>query len=196
MRGSPPRVRGKDRRQLQAERQTGITPARAGKRCPAAPRRSPGRDHPRACGEKARTAIFQHLLKGSPPRVRGKATARGLVRRRPRITPARAGKSPPLLQTHSNRGDHPRACGEKSTGLMCQGGEIGSPPRVRGKGIYLRSELFHIGITPARAGKSMTYRGRKWSNGDHPRACGEKNILTNNPSGPEGSPPRVRGKAI
>ena len=51
-RGSPPRVRGKGKRQCRGDTRTGITPACAGKsQSPHTPSRRP-RDHPRACGEK------------------------------------------------------------------------------------------------------------------------------------------------
>ena len=126
--------------------------------------------------------------------MRGKATARGLVRRRPRITPARAGKSPPLLQTHSNRGDHPRACGEKSTGLMCQGGEIGSPPHTRGKALVLPHCPGVPGITPAHAGKRSRSLIHSPGREDHPRTRGEKFLIFTKRGRKMGSPPHTRGK--
>ena len=49
------------------------------------------------------------------------------------ITPACAGKSTvrPLNVLHTQ--DHPRVCGEKEHWLRTGEGEMGSPPRVRGK---------------------------------------------------------------
>ena len=52
--GSPPRMRGKGRRQSLTDRATRITPAYAGKRAAAAAGQSMQRDHPRVCGEKTK----------------------------------------------------------------------------------------------------------------------------------------------
>ena len=69
------------------------------------------------------------------------------------ITPARAGKSSnPKSASCVNR-DHPRACGEKVSNLDFCSDQIGSPPRVRGKGRIMPADIKHHGITPARAGK-------------------------------------------
>ena len=75
-----------------AKRLAGITPARAGK-SPRSHFRVPiARDHPRACGEKSRTATLTPETTGSPPRVRGKARSAKVKAGRFGITPARAGK--------------------------------------------------------------------------------------------------------
>ena len=50
--GSPPRMRGKDVHDADAVEHTGITPARAGKRCRRRSILSVSRDHPRVGGEK------------------------------------------------------------------------------------------------------------------------------------------------
>ena len=50
-------------------------------------------DHPRVCGEKAAADPFRGGIKGSPPRVRGKAVALLVASMYVRITPACAGKS-------------------------------------------------------------------------------------------------------
>ena len=72
----------------------------------------------------------------------------------------------------------------------------GSPPRVRGKPADRRRSRPGSRITPARAGKTFFLRlclARSW---DHPRACGENNVLTVNTLIAFGSPPRVRGKRL
>ena len=72
----------------------------------------------------------------------------------------------------------------------------GSPPRVRGKG-QLRPQIKrHIGITPARAGKSVSALATQVAKKDHPRACGEKSNIFQSMLNRLGSPPRVRGKEI
>ena len=72
-----------------------------------------------------------------------------------RITPAYAGKSYRIqLILHMLR-DHPRLCGEKvipSRACTCI---EGSPPPMRGKGIFFRSISALSRITPAYAGKSV-----------------------------------------
>ena len=50
----------------------------------------------------------------------------------------------------------------------------GSPPRVRGKGYQYDNLTRELGITPARAGKSLADLGIVYQGRDHPRACGEK----------------------
>ena len=50
-------------------------------------------DHPRTRGEKAYQEYSWEQLKGSPPHTRGKGAKAAAVRKRPRITPAHAGKS-------------------------------------------------------------------------------------------------------
>ena len=172
--GSPPRMRGKARLQSKEESQEGITPAYAGKRrSPPRPRRAE-QDHPRVCGEKQFSCTIDVLATGSPPRMRGKATAGTVGNPAPGITPAYAGKRRFDNGVEFRDRDHPRVCGEKR-----------ESQRVR---------FAPIRITPAYAGKSidnicdfLVYR-------DHPRVCGEK--LPSRAFTPAflGSPPRMRGK--
>ena len=146
------------------------------------------------CGEKLDQSSFLPLSPGSPPRVRGKGSARQMSPVAPRITPACAGKShPPTVQADTG-GDHPRVCGEKDLEAELAAAKIGSPPRVRGKALPWRKYLPDFGITPACAGKSLQDRYPRQAGEDHPRVCGEK--LTRLPSDVStiGSPPRVRGK--
>ena len=53
-----------------------------------------------------------------------------------------------------------------------------------------------IRITPAYAGKSSVDFDLWYSIRDHPRVCGEKQILMYALIGSAGSPPRMRGKDI
>ena len=131
--GSPPRVRGKrmDMKPCFIERR--ITPARAGKTSSMYARIRRDTDHPRACGENDGREVAAKIIKGSPPRVRGKPAGHGDVVAYLRITPARAGKT---WIAHTPRGwrrDHPRACGENIDITPYGTAPTGSPPRVRGK---------------------------------------------------------------
>ena len=85
-------------------------------------------------------------------------------------------------------------CGEKPLGHRCQCVLLGSPPRMRGKGIAIFRQLHHGRITPAYAGKSRLWRRPGTRCRDHPRVCGEKHQTFDSAAFPTGSPPRMRGK--
>ena len=112
--GSPPRVRGKAPRPSPSRPSRRITPACAGKR----PRFlwQPGRlwDHPRVCGEKPRFCGQADLVRGSPPRVRGKGWRTVAEALMIGITPACAGKRLDYKIVGFGLWDHPRVCGEKT----------------------------------------------------------------------------------
>ena len=70
--GSPPPMRGKGCYQMKKKFISRITPAYAGKsRCHKKEARG-SRDHPRLCGEKAKTEHLHLHQTGSPPPMRGK----------------------------------------------------------------------------------------------------------------------------
>ena len=91
--GSPPRVRGKQRRCRLSRDSYGITPACAGKTKEVLERPLQGKDHPRVCGENQKETLSMISLIGSPPRVRGKLRLNAFVVNRAGITPACAGKT-------------------------------------------------------------------------------------------------------
>ena len=91
--GSPPRMRGKARGAGVLDVVRGITPACAGKSAAQSLDRLCAGDHPRVCGEKARTLIVQDEPQGLPPRMRGKVSGQKLWMVLCGITPAYAGKS-------------------------------------------------------------------------------------------------------
>ena len=111
--GSPPRMRGKADLCIGSERQTGITPAYAGKRERTGRLRRQAKDHPRVCGEKVSSTSPMKCLKGSPPRMRGKVWDILQPLADWGITPAYAGKSCLRLFCGHVEQDHPRVCGEK-----------------------------------------------------------------------------------
>ena len=93
--GSPPPMRGKADVVLNRIDRIGITPAYAGKRQTSSCPPETVQDHPRLCGEK-RNHLYPSLkLTGSPPPMRGKASAPVPPSLTRGITPAYAGKSPP-----------------------------------------------------------------------------------------------------
>ena len=91
--GSPPHVRGKGNNHSKRCRDSGITPACAGKSLCRLLNRLLPMDHPRMCGEKLRRRSSPAGNLGSPPHVRGKGTARVPGVSTNGITPACAGKS-------------------------------------------------------------------------------------------------------
>ena len=113
-RGSPPRMRGKDRRAVDGKSPPGITPAYAGKRCWCGFSGRLGGDHPRVCGEKGRAVPPWAEEPGSPPRMRGKEERQSGGCAALGITPAYAGKRSASRATTSGPRDHPRVCGEKT----------------------------------------------------------------------------------
>ena len=85
-------------------------------------------------------------------------------------------------------------CGEKDLQNAVLGGNLGSPPRVRGKDETGLQHGNTCGITPACAGKRFVPERQCSRWGDHPRVCGEKYTTFRNQLKTAGSPPRVRGK--
>ena len=110
------------------------------------------------------------------------------------ITPACAGKSRRKTTDRFCSRDHPRLCGEK----LCPAGVkvlgLGSPPRMRGKGVSAARIGCGVGITPACAGKRPKSRKNGPNTWDHLRVCGEKQSGADQQTTIEGSPPRMRGK--
>ena len=172
----------------------GITPAYAGKREGPKNAQSKVGDHPRVCGEKCIPLTRGHGRQGSPPRMRGKVQLGEIDLQDIWITPAYAGKSGPCPDRVPPAGDHPRVCGEKSQSTSASPRALGSPPRMRGKGVKQSNSRIRMGITPAYAGKSIITVMLYEPLGDHPRVCGEKPRRQRKPRRGTGSPPRMRGK--
>ena len=171
--GSPPLARGKPAWAQPAAYGGRITPARAGKTTTPNNPTNAAADHPRSRGENRPTSCTSTGWTGSPPLARGKRVVRAVQRVVVRITPARAGKTPPPTTVGGLLRDHPRSRGENNRLPTVIVTGPGSPPLARGKPHH-RWSLGHCDrITPARAGKTVAWFGtsdRKW---DHPRSRGE-----------------------
>ena len=172
----------------------GITPAHAGKTLYGCRRLGRNGDHPRACGENSFLTDTWTMRRGSPPRMRGKRGFREQVYEQNGITPAHAGKTYFAVLPWFVRGDHPRACGENEMIELRFAQIRGSPPRMRGKRIFVDPAARARGITPAHAGKTPEVLDGSGGIWDHPRACGENFIPYHAPYFVKGSPPRMRGK--
>ena len=151
--GSPPLARGKGAGAVLVPQLPGITPACAGKRVFTEWRNDPDQDHPRLRGEKRVVPPDPTSAMGSPPLARGKGGVATGGNQIPGITPACAGKRRPGGSHISNRRDHPRLRGEKSSMARLRSGIRGSPPLARGKVQPRHDGVRKYGITPACAGK-------------------------------------------
>ena len=171
-----------------------ITPAYAGKSCPAVYGNRLAQDHPRVCGEKCRNPIIAQAEGGSPPRMRGKVPCVLFFGVGIGITPAYAGKRNPRSGHRSGVWDHPRVCGEKVAHPLYHTRKGGSPPRMRGKAEPEAAPRPALRITPAYAGKRQMVLVALDRSRDHPRVCGEKSLGGATRWGFVGSPPRMRGK--
>ena len=147
------------------------------------------------CGEKMYDYGNNTAQFGSPPRVRGKDAAHQGFRRAGGITPACAGKRWPSESPCLSCRDHPRVCGEKSWPCIADAVPPGSPPRMRGKVLFLAGNRPGHRITPACAGKRLANFCAVGPVKDHPRVCGEKSSRLPRRLKNAGLPPRVRGKA-
>ena len=90
--GSPPPMRGKERKPVLLRQQFGITPAYAGKSGETGWILILIQDHPRLCGEKFRLLHPSEMHLGSPPPMRGKVRYTSSSNCCLGITPAYAGK--------------------------------------------------------------------------------------------------------
>ena len=126
--------------------------------------------------------------------MRGKGFEGYQESRRSGITPAYAGKSEVSKYAAKPAEDHPRVCGEKNCLQLRITEAMGSPPRMRGKGLQGGLSPTACRITPAYAGKRAEQAAQYVTYGDHPRVCGEKGSFPKNVYSGEGSPPRMRGK--
>ena len=92
--------------------------------------------------------------------------------------------------------DHPRLCGEKAFPIPQHRSGAGSPPPMRGKGSDEVTLTVPARITPAYAGKSTQLQFHYAIIRDHPRLCGEKDIVHAVSKCNIGSPPPMRGKVF
>ena len=173
-----------------------ITPADAGKTHGTATVGRNPQDHPRGCGENLRLLSVRTVRLGSPPRMRGKLFLLSRLPRRPRITPADAGKTSCINYPNPTARDHPRGCGENAQMGRMRDVNLGSPPRMRGKQRINYRNLRSHGITPADAGKTYVIFSQVSGAQDHPRGCGENTMTVRFGANRKGSPPRMRGKHL
>ena len=172
LRGSPPRVREPPQVAGVWKQWRRITPACAGTTDFAVSSASFPKDHPRVCGNHAIQITTQAHISGSPPRVREPPAIPSRTDSRIRITPACAGTTTLYFIVDNYCWDHPRVCGNHSTGLPPMSFLRGSPPRVREPLDGQCPSNQSTRITPACAGTTVPRSSRASQEEDHPRVCG------------------------
>ena len=191
---TPPRMRGRPADAMVKSLLSRNTPAYAGKTIPRQSRkRCPGK-HPRVCGEDHTCAFSFLTLRETPPRMRGRRNGKTLETEDTGNTPAYAGKTLLHPSRHTEKGKHPRVCGEDFFAPSVRRPALETPPRMRGRQGAREVAVRLVGNTPAYAGKTRRQPLVVNFAQKHPRVCGED---TNNPSGPRPAgetPPRMRGR--
>ena len=167
-------MRGTELKESRIGEKVRITPAGAGNSRAIRTCHACHWDHPRGCGEQLKSLQPHPQSRGSPPRVRGTASAHQPVIIPRGITPAGAGNRMNLDTEDSVRGDHPRGCGEQQTWTLPSSPVLGSPPRVRGTAVDPSVTVDPSGITPAGAGNRILTTVASSLAQDHPRGCGEQ----------------------
>ena len=170
--GSSPLARGLPGRPPRRAGRHGIIPARAGFTVLRAPSSGTSRDHPRSRGVYGIISLYQGRFAGSSPLARGLRPESGVALAASGIIPARAGFTRRRRRPSAEGGDHPRSRGvytpSASGATRCEG----SSPLARGlRGLHLDRRR-HLGIIPARAGFTRTWRSSRQGWPDHPRSRG------------------------
>ena len=212
--GSSPHVRGAQKHCRHRRGVPGIIPACAGSTIRFYPECGGNGDHPRMCGEHSLSINHAGTPVGSSPHVRGAPLRkRGAVGIR-RIIPACAGSTCWWRCCCPCWWDHPRMCGEHSLTRkrsMTRPGSSphvrgahrrcsfvletkkGSSPHVRGAQNTKQAGRREVGIIPACAGSTWCRASSLQNNRDHPRMCGEHDMVFLSVREVEGSSPHVRG---
>ena len=137
--------------------------------------------------------MLQLLNLGSSPRMRGALWVDSTKTAVKRIIPADAGSTGLPSCTRWTGWDHPRGCGEHQCFRCIRFRLSGSSPRMRGALVGCELAVGGWGIIPADAGSTYEVRIVEEIEGDHPRGCGEHNMIRPRWLPGPGSSPRMRG---
>ena len=191
--GSSPRIRGAPEAVHHMQVAIRIIPADTGSTPSWIRRPWPARDHPRRCGEHSKRPRKRSTRRGSSPRMRRAPRLHGHRMMSGRIIPADAGSTRHRVHQRDQKRDHPRGCGEHPWGAIGGTVPLGSSPRMRGAQHAGGKNTFNVRIIPADAGSTATSPARQNNTQDHPRGCGEHDLLAGLPAFLLGSSPRMRG---
>ncbi len=191
--GSPPLARGPRTAGLRRRGHPRLTPARAGT-TPTRWRGCTARTaHPRSRGDHAVAGIAMDSAGGSPPLARGPRNDSGHLRRRPRLTPARAGTTPWGRTPRTRSTAHPRSRGDHIAEHANWFIGDGSPPLARGPQESSTVVRPGMRLTPARAGTTETAHAPVHRGSAHPRSRGDHLPPPHRRKATCGSPPLARG---
>ena len=193
-RGSSPLTRGKPRRTFPSTWTGGLIPAHAGKTSASWSRTAAGTAHPRSRGENPEIWSASILESGSSPLTRGKRRRVGVGRRRGRLIPAHAGKTPGSARCGAQRPAHPRSRGENVPRCSLPRRRRGSSPLTRGKRLERDRRHRDERLIPAHAGKTQPAPSRNGVGAAHPRSRGENPFERSRRALIDGSSPLTRGK--
>ena len=132
-----------------------IIPTRVGTSFCSARNNGRSEDHPHACGDKFEFRLDDRRTLGSSPRVWGQARRPALPRPQRGIIPTRVGTRSALRTRDRQVGDHPHACGDKTSRAAFPVGYSGSSPRVWGQAGITRTSLAPARIIPTRVGTRL-----------------------------------------
>ena len=166
-------MRGTPKRHVTICGGIGIIPAYAGNTSNCSLNPATSWDHPRVCGEHPAAMQAIGEVWGSSPRMRG--------------TP------PKSYQWCALSRDHPRVCGEHFSYAKWTPNTKGSSPRMRGTPVIRIRVPNRTGIIPAYAGNTLIVSFRFRKTWDHPRVCGEHEVVNAPRAVMPGSSPRMRG---
>ena len=114
---------------------------------------------------------------GSSPRMRGAQITGVSAGTATRIIPADAGSTGVVNPISLGTKDHPRGCGEHKAEHDFDKGAKGSSPRMRGARVNQRVNDEKHRIIPADAGSTAFQVAACLAYPDHPRGCGEHQVL-------------------
>ena len=193
VRGSPPRVWGKQDATEELDKIRRFTPTCVGKTNQGQTKEVVQVVHPHVCGENGIINTCPQSDNGSPPRVWGKqlcpyrcGKAGGSPPRvwgKPDLitplaggrwfTPTCVGKTPTSRSYHRCPTVHPHVCGENQFAESRANLYQGSPPRVWGKPIKTLLSACHCRFTPTCVGKTRSSEPFALHSSVHPHVCGE-----------------------
>ena len=151
-------------------------------------------NHPHACGDKSTSSLTSMAYIKSSPRVWGQDRRKTWIDGQHWIIPTRVGTRHYPANLSKTAGDHPHACGDKTSCVFSPLDVTGSSPRVWGQAACDLLHYAYAGIIPTRVGTSAVCRSYFTSREDHPHACGDKSLTSSQRQSLPGSSPRVWGQ--
>ena len=192
--GLPPQVRGERPALAAGRRFVGLTPAGAGRTSVSTLTLLGMRAYPRRCGENLASTLVSSSGRGLPPQVRGEHGVNLVTTQLGGLTPAGAGRTWGESCYYAAWWAYPRRCGENFLWRSRPVGRVGLPPQVRGERADRAVAFAASGLTPAGAGRTISWVMPMTSAAAYPRRCGE-NLRHHHKNGTKsGLPPQVRGE--